>query len=188
MTVTVGIDEVGRGCLAGPVVACSVYFGGSDNYPDEWDYLKLHLNDSKKLSKSKLAKINHVLINSPFVHYRLSARSAPVVDSVNILQATFQCFRSVARDGDFYHIIDGNMYPISQPGRSVIKADGEFMECMAASIIAKVFRDKLMSRLALRYPFYKWESTAGYGTKAHMDGIQRYVLTGHHRRSVIKGV
>lgn len=188
-TIRVGIDEVGRGSMVGPVVACSVYFTEpqTDEEKENRDYLLSNMKDSKKLSKKKLAQIYDVLTRSAFVHYKLASRSAKIIDHVNILQATLQCFHDLAihQDG-YYHIIDGNIYPLSVPGEALIKADDSIHECMAASIIAKVVRDRLLQKMAKRYPSYQWDKNAGYGTASHMENIDRFGYNKHHRMSFFR--
>ena len=171
-----GIDEVGRGPLAGPVVAVAVVL--PDGFPTDL------LDDSKKLSAARREMVNNLLRATPGVEIGIGAASVGEILRINILQANFLAMRrAVARlDPVDLALVDGNADPgLPCPIRCIVGGDGSEPAISAASIIAKVLRDRLMARLALRYPGYGWERNAGYGTAAHIDGLRELGATPHHR-------
>ena len=175
--VIMGVDEVGRGPWAGPVTACAVILDPKNIPPG--------LNDSKKLNVKQRAKLFEKIMNSSLVscvHVDVGE-----IDKINILQATFRAMeRSISKLPIPDHIlIDGNKLPpnLPSPATAIIKGDSKSASIAAASIIAKVTRDKLMSDLSVEYPGYGWEKNAGYGTKMHQSGLLNNGVTPHHRRS-----
>jgi ribonuclease HII len=181
-----GVDEAGRGPLAGPVVAAAVIldrrrFRG---------LLRRELDDSKVLSRetrevcygalSACARIGMVRIG-------VGAASAREIDRINILRASLRAMaRAVAALGVTPDIalVDGNMPPpLSCPVKTVVKGDALSFSIAAASVIAKVTRDRIMHGLAERYPGYGWATNVGYSTAEHFAGIGRLGVTPHHRRS-----
>jgi ribonuclease HII len=171
-----GIDEVGRGPLAGPVVAVAVVL--PDGFPTEL------LDDSKKLSAARRETVNSLLRGATGVEIGVGAASVGEILRLNILQANFLAMRrAVARLGPVdLALVDGNADPgLDCPVRCIVGGDGLEPAISAASIIAKVLRDRLMARLALRYPGYGWERNAGYGTPAHLAGLRALGATPHHR-------
>ena len=176
-----GLDEVGRGPLAGPVLAAAVILpGGKDG-----DRLAGIVRDSKALS-ARVRKALSVDIRSSAA-VGLGAASVAEILRLNILQATYLAMRRAIRTlpvkPDFA-LVDGNRLPPSMgcPGRPVPGGDAVCASIAAASIVAKVARDGLMARLALRYPGYGWERNAGYPTREHRDALRRLGATAHHRR------
>jgi ribonuclease HII len=179
-----GIDEVGRGPLAGPVVAAAVVF---HTYDVPQDVLSL-IQDSKVLSSAQRLRAMQAL--TPYSSVAWGAASRNTIDGINILRASLlamqRAMTSLARrHGDFDHIlVDGNHCPsFSYPASAVVKGDGLSFSIAAASIYAKELRDRLMVRLAARYPEFCWENNAGYGTAAHLNGLKTVGLTPHHRLS-----
>jgi len=176
-SIIAGVDEVGRGPWAGPVTACAVILD-PDNIPDG-------LNDSKKLT----AKRREDLFDQIMAAAQVSCVHVSVeeIDQINILQATFRAMeRAVAGLPVPDHIlIDGNKIPpnLPSPASAIIKGDGKSVSIAAASIIAKVTRDRLMLDLSNSHPGYGWETNAGYGTKMHQSGLLNHGVTPHHRRS-----
>ncbi len=171
-----GIDEVGRGPLAGPVVAVAVVL--PDGFPTDM------LDDSKKLSAAKRETVNSLLRTTPGVEIGIGAASVGEILRLNILQANFLAMRrALARLGPVdLALVDGNADPgLPCQVRCIIGGDGSEPAISAASIIAKVLRDRLMARLALRYPGYGWERNAGYGTQVHLDALRTLGATPHHR-------
>lgn len=177
-----GIDEVGRGPLAGPVVAAAVVLPREDARIGD---LYMLLNDSKKLSASKRDLLAARIMDCAIVG--IGAASVREIDRVNILQATYIAMRrAVARLPQVpdQALVDGNRDPgLPCPVQTVVKGDGKSLSIAAASIVAKVVRDRAMTRLAVRYPHYGWEGNAGYGVKKHMTGLTDAGPTVHHRRS-----
>ncbi|GLQ35654.1 ribonuclease HII [Amylibacter marinus] len=172
-----GVDEVGRGPWAGPVTAAAVILD-PDNIPEG-------LNDSKKLSAKRREALFGPIMDTAWVsvvHVEVSE-----IDQINILQATFRAMeRAVAGlDSPDHILVDGNKIPPNLPcaASAHIKGDAKSVSVAAASIIAKVTRDRLMLDLSKSYPGYGWETNAGYGTKIHQLGLRNLGVTPHHRRS-----
>jgi len=177
-----GIDEAGRGPLAGPVVAAAVILDRR-RLPRS---LRHGLDDSKKLSAEAREEFAAIL-ESCGARIGVGAASVIEIDRRNILQATLAAMcRAVAALGikPEVALVDGNVPPpLPCPVRTVIGGDGLSLSIAAASVIAKVTRDRLMRRLALRYGGYGWETNVGYGTREHQAALQMMGLTPHHRRS-----
>jgi ribonuclease HII len=173
-----GVDEVGRGPLAGPVVCAAVIMPTDD--------LIEGVDDSKKLTAKKREKLAE-LIKEKAIAWAICRVEAEVIDQINILQATRLCMKQAIESLKItpdYVIVDGNMtLDIDIPQMSIIKGDASSYSIGAASIIAKVFRDKLMEDYAKEYPFYGFEKNAGYGTALHINGIKEHGLCPIHRRS-----
>lgn len=172
-----GVDEVGRGPLSGPVVAAAVILDAKR--------IPKGLNDSKKMSAK--AREQAFLEIMAVADVSLGQASVEEIDELNILYASHLAMeRAVAGLGHVCHaLIDGNMIPkgLACPATSLVKGDGRSVSIAAASIIAKVTRDRLMVDLAQQYPGYGWEKNAGYPTKAHREALERLGVTPHHRRS-----
>ncbi|WP_430474187.1 ribonuclease HII [Thalassospira lucentensis] len=177
-----GIDEVGRGPLAGPVVAAAVILPRDDRLPS---ILLAELNDSKKLSAKKRDRLFDVIMGCAEVG--IGAASVREIDQINILQATYVAMRRavdrLAQVPD-QALVDGNRDPgLPCAVQTVVKGDSKSLSIAAASIVAKVVRDRAMTRLAVRYPFFDWEGNVGYGVKKHMAGLGDVGPTPHHRKS-----
>ncbi len=173
-----GVDEVGRGPLAGPVVAAAVVLN-LGVVPDG-------LNDSKKLTAKRRAKLEELIRETADV--AIAKASVKEIDELNILRASHLAMeRAVAalNPAPDYLLIDGNMIPkhLKQPSQSVIKGDARSVSIAAASIVAKNWRDRLMVDLAQQHPGYGWETNAGYPSKQHREALQNLGVTPHHRRS-----
>ena len=173
-----GIDEAGRGPLAGPVVAGAVVILNK-NLPQE---LLLSLDDSKKLSPTKREKLYNLLYEQQKLGNLLigvGEASAQEIDDINILQATFLAMKRAfmaLSEKPAAALVDGNQHPKNFPvlTQTVIKGDSLSYSIAAASIIAKVTRDRYMAELAKKYPYFGFEKNAGYGTKAHLEGLKSY--------------
>ncbi|MDF1872287.1 ribonuclease HII [Vannielia sp.] len=173
-----GVDEVGRGPLAGPVTAAAVMLDKT--------HIPEGLNDSKKLTEKRRVALDAQIRATAqvcIVHV-----SVEEIDEINILQASMQAMlRAVAglREAPDHLLIDGNRLPQPMPcsGQAVVKGDGKSLSIAAASIVAKVARDRLMVDLAQQHPGYGWESNAGYGTSVHLKALQDLGVTQHHRRT-----
>ena len=175
-----GVDEAGRGPLAGPVVAAALVFHGG--VPGS---LRPLINDSKKLSPAARAEAAAALLAAPGVEIGIGAASVADILRLNILHAAMLAMRRAVlrlRHIPDLALIDGNRAPdLPCPARCCIRGDAASLSIAAASIIAKVTRDRLMARLALRHPHYAWHENAGYPTAAHRAALLRYGPTAHHR-------
>ena len=171
---------MGRGPLAGPVLAAAVVF--PSGVPAG---LAALLNDSKKLTAEQRRTAYAVLTAWPGAEIGVGAASVTEIARLNILQAALLAMRrAVARlpVPPTLALVDGNRPPrLDCPVQCVIGGDGRSLSIAAASIVAKITRDRLMERLASRYPDYRWEANAGYGTAAHRDALLRLGSTVHHR-------
>ncbi len=177
-----GTDEVGRGCLAGSVVACCLAF--KKDIPQE---LLHQIKDSKKLSAKKRESLSEEI--KLYSYYKISEVSVEKIDEINILQSSLLAMKQAYSElsqkiTPKFLIIDGNKsLPIDIPSFAIIKGDHKSLSIAGASILAKVYRDHLMKKLAIDYPYYDWENNAGYGTKKHIAGLENYGVTIHHRKT-----
>ncbi|MEO0914013.1 MAG: ribonuclease HII, partial [Pseudomonadota bacterium] len=172
-----GVDEVGRGPWAGPVLACAVILNPAN--------IPAGLDDSKKIPKARREALAVKILSTADVG--LGEASVTEVDQINILQATYLAMRraiSALQTPPAFALIDGNRTPPGLPCPSVtlVKGDSRSASIAAASIVAKVTRDKAMVALAQQFPGYGWETNAGYGVKAHAEALKRLGVTPHHRR------
>lgn len=177
-----GVDEVGRGPLAGPVVCAAVIL------PLEEERRILGIDDSKKLSAKKREALAEQ-IRAAARAYAIAEVDAATIDEINILQATRLCMKRavdmLVPAADMV-LTDGNMtLDITLPQRSIVKGDALVCSIGAASILAKVYRDALMAEYAKLYPEYAFERNAGYGTQAHIQAIREVGACPIHRRSFI---
>lgn len=173
-----GVDEAGRGPLAGPVCAAAVIL------PE--DIVIEGINDSKKLTEKMRDKLFDE-IKEKAIAYSIEFISPEIIDSINIKRATSLAMHNAVSNlktkPDFV-IIDGNdNYEYEIPYKYIVKGDARSQTIAAASILAKVSRDRLMISLAEKYPEYALEKHKGYGTKVHIEAIQKYGVTEIHRRS-----
>jgi ribonuclease HII len=173
-----GVDEVGRGPLAGPVTAAAVVLDPA-RIPEG-------LNDSKKLTKRARARLYEELMQVADVS--IAHASVEEIDRLNILRAShLAMMRALAglKTPADYALIDGNMLPrdLTLPAEAIIKGDARSQSISAASIMAKTCRDCVMLSLAQQHPGYGWETNMGYGSKSHMMALQNLGVTPHHRRS-----
>ena len=178
-----GIDEAGRGPLAGPVCAAAVILPPDCDIPG--------LNDSKKLSEKKREALFPV-IQEKALAFGIGWATAEEIDRVNILQATFlamaRAVEALPTPAD-YALVDGNrMPPLAIPGEAIVKGDATSASIAAASILAKVSRDRLLRRLDEEHPEYGFAKHKGYGTKAHYEAIRKYGLLPEHRRGFLKNL
>ncbi len=182
--IVAGVDEAGRGPLAGPVCAAAVIL--------PVDLEIEGLNDSKKLSEKKREKLYDIIIDKA-VAYDIQLVDNEIIDEINILQATMlamtNAVNSLSVKPDFV-IIDGNRLPeqLEISAKAVVKGDAKSMSIAAASILAKVTRDRLMLELAKEYPEYEFERHKGYGTKLHCEKLREFGPCKIHRKTFIKKI
>ena len=173
-----GVDEAGRGPLAGPVTAGAVIL--PRRLPAT---LRKYLDDSKKVPAVRRAELFDIIVDCAEVG--IGRAEVHEIDSVNILQATFLAMaRAVASIRADHALVDGNQKPpLSCAVTCIVEGDAKSLSIAAASIVAKVTRDREMERLALDHPGYGWERNAGYGTAQHLEALRNLGVTPHHRRS-----
>ena len=183
----IGLDEVGRGPLAGPVISCGCHF---KNYTILNEF-KDFIGDSKKLSEKKRGLSFRFLQNlkkKNIIEFHLGIANVHEIDNLNILEATKLSMKRVIDKFNLKNaklIIDGNfsLNYKSYKEQSIIKGDNKSLSIAAASIIAKVHRDRLMKKLSIKFQNFGWEKNAGYGTKMHIENIHRFGPTIHHRKT-----
>lgn len=177
--VEAGCDEVGRGCLAGPVVAAAVILPK--------DYQHKLLNDSKQLTKEDRFALQSDIVRDALA-WAVAEVSNEEIDEINILNASFKAMHlaldKLTMQPEFL-LIDGNRF---KPYRDVkfecvVKGDGKYLSIAAASVLAKNYRDELMSKLSEEFPGYGWHTNVGYPTIQHRDGIRELGITPYHRKS-----
>ncbi len=172
-----GIDEAGRGPLAGPVVAAAVILDANR--------LPAGIHDSKTLSRSRREALFEAILEQAMVG--IGEASPAEIDEINILQATFLAMRRAVEAlpvAPAFALIDGNRAPkLAIACQTVVKGDAKCLSIAAASIVAKVTRDRIMDRLAAETPGFGWERNAGYGTAEHLGALRQIGPTAHHRRS-----
>lgn len=173
-----GLDEVGRGCLSGPVVAAGVILKPGNSV--------VGIRDSKKLSLSQRITFES-LIKKEALYWTVQWCDPQVIDKLNILHASHKAMQKCAdvpEANPDYLLIDGNRFGSTiYPHECIVKGDDRSMSIAAASILAKVYRDVLMKNLHKKYPHYGWDTNVGYPTKKHFAGLKEYGITKHHRRS-----
>ena len=186
-----GVDEVGRGPLAGPVIAAAVILPK--------DFVLLGINDSKKLSEKKRESFFEI-IKEQAVAVGLGLVDNFVIDEINILEATklamtkavFEAekllFEALGAPIDYLLVDALTLKNVGIRQRNIIKGDENSISIAAASIVAKVTRDKMMLEFHEKYPHYGFDKNKGYGTKAHYEGIENYGICEIHRRSFLKNV
>lgn len=176
-----GVDEVGRGPLAGPVVCAAVILPLDD--------LIEGVDDSKKLSAKKREALSEQILKKAIACH-ISLVEPQIIDKINILEATKLCMKQAVEGlnipADFV-LTDGNMtLDVSVPQKSIVGGDAKSYLIGAASIVAKVYRDGLMDELAVTYPDYDFQNNKGYGTEKHIQGIKKSGICPVHRRSFVK--
>lgn len=174
-----GIDEVGRGCLSGPVISAAVIL------PEGFSHELI--KDSKKLSPKKREQAYDVILDNA-ISCGIGIVEPEEIDRINILQATFVSMKKAIDELEATPtklLVDGDKFPGHKgiPYECIVKGDNKVQSIAAASIIAKVTRDNLMKKLGEQFPEYLWESNAGYGSKAHIEAIEKFGLTSHHRKT-----
>ncbi|MEA2092395.1 MAG: ribonuclease HII [Patescibacteria group bacterium] len=182
--IVVGIDEAGRGPLAGPVVASAVKIKKIDSYLKE---NRLNIRDSKKVTFKRREELYEILKNHPDIEWGVGVVSEKIIDQINILQATKLAMQKAVESIDLEGcilIIDGNFgININHEQKSLPKADENVLECSMASVIAKVTRDRIMNKYHEKYTCYQFNKHKGYGTKLHREMIIKHGSCPIHRQS-----
>ncbi len=182
-----GVDEVGRGPLAGPVVAAAVVL------PEDFDVLGV--DDSKKLSEKRREELYDQIIGNCLA-YGIGMADHKVIDDINILQATKRAMRQAIENCDKmlsgridYVLFDAvEIEGLGKPQQAIIKGDSKVLAIAAASIVAKVTRDRMMVEYSKEYPWYAFEKNKGYGTAAHYEGIREHGTCPIHRMTFLKNM
>jgi ribonuclease HII len=173
-----GVDEAGRGPLAGPVMAAAVIF--------DKKRIPKGLDDSKKLSPAKREKLFDAIVASALA-YGIGEAGVDEIDLINIRQATHLAMARAVhalRPAPVFALVDGNDAPaLLCPCETIVKGDGKCFSIAAASILAKVSRDRLMLELHRQHPEYGWDRNKGYGTAAHLQALAQHGASPFHRRS-----
>jgi len=178
-----GVDEAGRGPLAGPVVAAAVIFDMDTNIDG--------VNDSKKISEKQRNYFSD-LIKEKAISYGYGVIDHNTIDKINILQATLKAMKAavnnLSENADII-LIDGNKsFSTKIPTITIVKGDSKSFSIAAASILAKVKRDEIMRKAAKKYPQYSWEKNKGYGTKEHIKALQEYGYSDMHRKTFLRKI
>ncbi len=177
-----GIDEVGRGPLAGPVVTACVIM--------PYDEMIDGVFDSKKVTKKNRERLYNEIMNKA-IAVSINSKDQNVIDDINILQATKASMRESFDKliiKPHLLLIDAVKLNICDNEKSIIKGDATSYAIACASIVAKVYRDRMMTDLAKKYPYYDFENNVGYGTKKHLEAIKIYGVTPIHRLSFLKNI
>lgn len=186
---TIGIDEVGRGPLAGPVVVCCVYLPDDIIFPSS-----IIVRDSKKMSHKQRVNTIEWIKKQADIKFRIVEIPVEVIDEINILQATMlgmkQAFEGISQiiNAESYEAIyiDGNRSPNLETAKEVVTVvggDNKIAAISLASILAKEYRDDLMKEIHEEFPVYDFADNVGYGTKKHLEALKRYGYTRYHRKS-----
>lgn len=172
-----GVDEVGRGPLVGPVVCACVIL--------KEDYINKEINDSKKISEKKRERLYDTIMKDA-ASVGIGMSSSQVIDEVNILEATKLAMKEAINNSKIkpeHVLIDAVKLDIDIPSTSIIKGDAKSQSIAAASIVAKVTRDRMMDELDQKHPEYLFKKNKGYGTKAHIEAIRKYGIIDEHRKT-----
>ena len=176
-----GIDEAGRGSLAGPVTAAAVIL--PKNYRND------ALNDSKKLSEKKRIELKYIIENDS-IDFAVCSIAPDIIDKINILNSTFKAMHSALNSlkiiPDFI-IVDGNKFKKFKniDHKCIVKGDSKYQNIAAASILAKTYRDLYMIEQHDRFPNFGWDKNKGYGTEFHITNIIKYGMSELHRKSFV---
>ena len=174
-----GVDEAGRGCLAGPVTAAAVILPAN--------YKNSRINDSKKLSEKERIILQREIIKD-CISYSVSHVSSKTIDEINILNASIKAMHlsiNKLKVKPNYILVDGNKFKAFKkiPHKCVVKGDSKFLNIAAASILAKTYRDKLMENYHMQYPEYGWKDNKGYPTIGHRESLKKYGTVDIHRKT-----
>jgi ribonuclease HII len=178
-TIECGVDEAGRGCLCGAVVAAAVILPK--------DFQNQSLNDSKQLNPKQRKELREI-IEKEAVAFGVGFVSNEEIDQINILNASFlamtRAIEQIKKPIELL-LIDGNRFrsQLTTPYKCIVKGDAKYSSIAAASILAKTYRDEYMETLAKEYPEYNWQKNKGYPTKEHRETIRQFGITPHHRKT-----
>jgi len=176
-----GVDEAGRGPLSGPVVAAAVVLRPDAMTDEVW----ARLDDSKRMTDKARVLLYDAIFATAEVGVGIA--DTDTIEALNILGATLKAMADAISDLNMlpdHVLIDGNKMPeLPCSAETIVKGDGKSLSIAAASVIAKVTRDRIMSDLNEQYPGYGWDRNAGYGTAEHLDALKRLGVTPHHRKS-----
>lgn len=179
----IGVDEAGRGPLAGPVVAAAVKIKKFEEFMND-------VNDSKILNAKKRESLYELILNS--CEYSISVVSNELIDKINILEATFEAMREALKKFTSFSniLVDGNLKikGINCAQEAIIKGDSKSLAIASASIVAKVTRDKIMSEFDTKYPEYGFKKHKGYGTVEHIEKIKKFGPSPIHRKSFLRKI
>ena len=182
----IGVDEVGRGALVGPVVSCAVLL--NKNIKD--DALYKEINDSKKLSEKKRIILSEFIEQNSI--FSIGMASNIEIDRLNILNATIlsmkRALKKLSTSTNTIKIDGPKIFDLNEKTFFVKKGDQKSVTIAAASIIAKCHRDKIIKKLAVLHPLYEWEKNKGYGTKKHVDAIKKFGVSQLHRKSFLSKI
>lgn len=195
ISIIIGADEAGRGPGAGGVFASAAYFPNpNDNLIDQLS----SLNDSKKLSKKKREELYDIILENTI--NSTVCVEVEEIEEINILNSSLKAMKLACENvitqvscekqkADILVLVDGNklIKDFKNPQKYIIKGDSKSASIAAASILAKVTRDRYMEELHEKFPQYNWIKNAGYLTKEHLNAIEKYGITPHHRKSFLKG-
>lgn len=174
-----GTDEAGRGCLSGPVVAAAVILPKDFKHP--------LLNDSKKLTERQ-RELLRPIIEGNAISYGVGVVDEKEIDKINILQASILAMHKSIDELEVtpeYIIVDGNKFRAYKeiPHTTIVKGDGKYLSIAAASVLAKTYRDEIMTRLHREFPHFNWQRNKGYPTQEHRDAIRQFGSCEYHRKS-----
>ncbi|MDR1362087.1 MAG: ribonuclease HII [Holosporaceae bacterium] len=187
---SIGIDEVGRGPLAGPVVSAAVWISKNLAEELEKNAAALPVRDSKKMTSRQRSNVIQWLDGQPLnlIRYSIGSSSVEEIDDINILNAALLSMKRAYEGLQLKKsllLVDGNMPPPVEGVRikTIPKGDEKVLAISLASIIAKEYRDDHMRNLSKEFPQYSWDTNVGYGSSAHMQALQKYGITRHHRKT-----
>lgn len=182
MKITCGLDEVGRGALAGPLVLAGVIL------PEKINFENVIIRDSKKMSLFQRVKAKE-FIEKVAIKFEIEIVDVEKINENGIGWGNKQGFLNLIKriEAEKY-IVDGNLKFENKKVESLVKADSQVPEVMCASIIAKCYRDNLMKNLHIDYPNYGWITNVGYGTKTHLEALKKFGVTSHHRTKFINSI
>ena len=182
----IGVDEVGRGALVGPVVSCALLL----NKKIKNNYLYKDINDSKKLTEKKRIILSEFIKQNSV--FSIGIASNIEIDRLNILNATIlsmkRAIKKICISNNIIKIDGPKIFDLNKKTFFIKKGDQKSVSIASASIVAKCYRDKIIEKLAVDYPLYEWEKNKGYGTKRHVDAIKKFGVSHLHRKSFLSKI